>query len=100
MYFKSMKPANAGFQVDGIPFFVFSIYFCIIWTLWFGLRWAFTVLPEVLVRLFEFAFGSNASTSGMSAATKFAHYVDYLRYLKFNLAFLMVQYSLFMSSGQ
>ncbi|KAJ1557739.1 hypothetical protein HK096_005614, partial [Nowakowskiella sp. JEL0078] len=80
---QDMKATN-GFSIGGYPIFVWSVYFCIVWTAWFGFRWALSVIPEIILRLVDCVLGTTTDLlTGMQLrSSTVEHIVDYIRFLK------------------
>lgn len=78
-----------GMKFLEYPYFAFSVYTCMIWIAWWGLRYVFRVLPEVLIRMADLVNAWTVNEPGFTE--KFAFYVDYIRHLKTYLTILIVK---------
>ncbi|KAI8813052.1 Mechanosensitive ion channel-domain-containing protein [Cladochytrium replicatum] len=77
--------------IGGYPVFVFSIYLCVVWTAWFGIRWALSVLPEIILRLVDLVVGTTTDllTGEPIRNDLVEHVVGYIRYMKPYITFVL-----------
>ncbi|TPX37039.1 hypothetical protein SmJEL517_g00849 [Synchytrium microbalum] len=85
VYWTVQRPTCMG--IAGYPTFVFSVYFLILWTFFWGERYVLTILPEVLIRLSDIFLG----TSDDGETNAFVeHVMDYLRHMRRAIEFLLL----------
>ncbi|KAJ3384347.1 hypothetical protein HDU92_003620 [Lobulomyces angularis] len=85
--FLSMKSNTTFFAIDGLPVLFYSVWLAISWSVFFGIRYVFTVLPSILVHISNSIFGKALEQDEL--ASEVSHYIDYVRHLKKWLTYLI-----------
>ncbi|KAJ3126418.1 hypothetical protein HK098_007551 [Nowakowskiella sp. JEL0407] len=83
--------AKSGFEIASYPIFLFSVYLCIIWTAWFGLKWALSVIPDIILRLIDSLVGTTTDLlTGMQLrSSRIEHLINYIKFLKGYVCFVL-----------
>ncbi|KAJ3092511.1 hypothetical protein HK102_006499, partial [Quaeritorhiza haematococci] len=79
--------------IGGFPIFTWSVFLCVLWTAFWGIRYAAYTLPEVMIRLADaFLSGVPHPNGGNGTAAEWvAHKVDYIRFMRRYILFFIFQ---------